>query len=1183
MPTQSLGKFERVLRVGEGRRLKRLREQAAYMGTLEPEFEALSDDELRGKTVEFRQRLENGETLEDLIFEAYAAVREAFRRTIGVRLFDVQLMGGIVLHEGDIAEMKTGEGKTFVAVQPLYLNGLAGRGVHLVTVNDYLAKRDAEWTRPVYEALGTTVGSIQNLMPFAERRIAYGCDVTYGTNSEFGFDYLRDNMAVSLDGVVQRSHSFAIVDEVDSILVDEARTPLIISGEPETAASTYYQFARVVKELEGAPATRKSAKGEDETELSGADFLYDEKFKTVSPAQVTIEKVERALGIDNLYDPRNVILVNHLIQSLKAQSLYKRDVDYVVQDGEVKIVDEFTGRIMEGRRWSEGLHQAIEAKEGVRIREENVTLATITLQNYFRLYEKLAGMTGTAKTEEKEFVEIYDLHVVEIPTNEPIARLDQNDFIFKTPDAKFAAVLEDIVERNEAGQPVLVGTIAVETSEYLSELLMRRGIEHNVLNAKEHEREGEIIKDAGQPGAVTIATNMAGRGVDIKLGDGVRELGGLYVLGTERHEARRIDNQLRGRSGRQGDPGETRFYLSGQDDLVRLFAGDRIYNIMNRFKIPDDQAMEAKILSNQIENAQKKVEEQNFVARKNVLKYDDVMNTQRMVIYEQRRRVLEGEDLSDEVKGWITETVEDAVRQLTDAEFAEDWDLEGIVTSMESLYGTDITVDELREEIDATDREALVEEFVEDALEAYADRERALGPELAREVERYVILQTVDQRWREHLETMDYLREGVHLRAFAQKDPLVEYRGEGHAMFEELGGTIRQEVVFTLFHVAVQVEEPALEPMQAPSGSLHYEHETSAGADVIAAAGAGGRRDRARRSTDAVRLVRAGACGERAQGHRAQRPVLVRQRQEVQEVPWRLTRLGSRIPPGGQSPPPGCADAAGGGMRRPRALSVRPVLSCGPRPRLPCQRRPRRARNLSRAASLGRLAVLVPLCLALSACLGLGEDNGPPPDPFEPDVVAARESASARADDALAEVVAALGGRVVGRASDDACYQGQNNYKVHEGYDHRCTLRRAAAVVFDGDFRRRIARFDRRLFGVGWGCYRTPCPETLSGNVEEYWDLRAAEYGSQRFPISSLPTTTYERGDQYLDVRYGGADGTGRFWLEDLHRRKRGGVFESYRRQVPLDVDRVLARAEGSDYVVGIAIETDYLEDTDFG
>jgi len=837
VPTQSFGKFERVLRLGEGRRLKRLREQAAYVGTLEPEFEALSDDELRGKTPEFRERLENGETLEDLIFEAYAAVREAFKRTIGVRLFDVQLMGGIALHEGDIAEMKTGEGKTFVAVQPLYLNALAGRGVHLVTVNDYLARRDAEWTRPVYEALGQTVGFIQNLMPFAERREAYACDVTYGTNSEFGFDYLRDNMAVSLDGVVQRSHSYAIVDEVDSILIDEARTPLIISGEPETAAATYYQFARVVKDLEGAPATRKGAKGEDETELSGADFLYDEKFKTVSPAQRTIEQVEHALGLENLYDPRNVILVNHLMQALKAQSLYKRDVDYVVQEGEVKIVDEFTGRIMEGRRWSEGLHQAIEAKEGVKIREENVTLATITLQNYFRLYEKLAGMTGTAKTEEKEFVEIYDLHVVEIPTNEPIARLDENDLIFKTPDAKFNAVLDDIVERHEAGQPVLVGTIAVETSEYLSELLKRKGIDHNVLNAKEHEREGEIIKDAGQRGAVTIATNMAGRGVDIKLGEGVLELGGLYVLGTERHEARRIDNQLRGRAGRQGDPGETRFYLSGQDDLVRLFAGDRIYNIMNRFKIPDDQPMEAKILSNQIENAQKKVEEQNFVSRKNVLKYDDVMNTQRMVIYEQRRRVLEGEDLSDEVRSWITETVEDAVRQLTDAEFSEDWDLDGIVASMQSLYGTDITVDELREEADVTDREALVEEFVDDALETYADREEALGAELAREVERYVILQTVDQRWREHLEAMDYLREGVHLRAFAQKDPLVEYRGEGHVMFEELGKTIRQEVVFTLFHVAVEVEQPALEPMQAHDGNLQYEHETSAGADVIAAAG----------------------------------------------------------------------------------------------------------------------------------------------------------------------------------------------------------------------------------------------------------------------------------------------------------------------------------------------------------
>src|ERR687898_631663 len=664
--SQQLGSFEKFLRVDEGRRLKQLKKQAEYITSLEPEFEALSDDELAAKTPEFRQRIENGEAPEDVLFEAYAAVREAFKRTMGIRLFDVQLMGGIVLHEGDIAEAKTGEGKTFVAVQPLYLNGLIGDGVHLVTVNDYLAKRDAEWTLPVYELLGSSVGFIQNLMPFTERREAYSRDVTYGTNSEFGFDYLRDNMAVSLDGVVQRSHSYAIVDEVDSILVDEARTPLIISGEPETAAETYYQFARVAKGLEGQPATRKTAKGLDETELSGADFLYDEKFKTVSPAQATIEKVERALGIDNLYDPRNVILVNHLMQALKAQSLYKRDVDYVVQEGEVKIVDEFTGRIMEGRRWSEGLHQAIEAKEGVRIREENVTLASITLQNYFRLYEKLAGMTGTAKTEEKEFVEIYNLHVVEIPTNVDVARQDKNDFIFRTKEGKFQAVIRDIKERNEKGQPVLLGTIAVETSEYLSQLLERQGIKHNVLNAKQHEREAEIIKDAGQLGAVTIATNMAGRGVDIKLGDGVREAGGLYVLGTERHEARRIDNQLRGRPGRQGDPGESRFYLSGQDDLVRLFAGDRITNIMERFKLPDDQPMEAGILSKQIENAQKKVEEQNFVARKNVLKYDDVMNTQRLVIYEQRRRVLEGEDLSEDVREWIRETVQIAVAQFTD-------------------------------------------------------------------------------------------------------------------------------------------------------------------------------------------------------------------------------------------------------------------------------------------------------------------------------------------------------------------------------------------------------------------------------------------------------------------------------------------------------------------------------------
>src|SRR5690242_18907625 len=691
---QQLGTFEKVLRFGEGRRLKRLAEQAAYVATLEPDFERLSDADLAAKTAEFKQRLENGEPLEDLLFEAYAAVREAAKRALGQRIFDVQVMGGIVLHEGDIAEMKTGEGKTLVATQPLYLNALLGQGVHLVTVNDYLAQRDAGWMGPVYERLGMRAAYIENMMPFDARTAAYAADITYGTNSEFGFDYLRDNMAVSLDGTVQRSHAFAIVDEVDSILIDEARTPLIISGEPETAAATYYQFARVVRDLDAAPATRKGAKGEDETELSGADYLYDEKFKTVSPAQSTIEKVERAMGIDNLYDPRNVILVNHLIQALKAESLYKRDIDYVIQDGEVKIVDEFTGRIMEGRRWSEGLHQAIEAKEGVKIQEENVTLATITLQNYFRLYDKLAGMTGTAKTEEKEFVEIYNLNVVEIPTNVPVVRDDKNDLIFRSKEGKFQAVIRDIEERHERGQPVLVGTIAVETSEYLAELLNRQGIPHNVLNAKEHAREAEIIKDAGQPHAVTIATNMAGRGVDIKLGEGVRELGGLYVLGTERHEARRIDNQLRGRSGRQGDPGESRFYLSGDDDLVRLFAGERIARIMDRFKIPEDQPMEASILSRQIENAQKKVEEQNFVARKNVLKYDDVMNSQRKVIYEQRRQVLEGQDMSEQVREWIDETIVATVDQFTQEEYAEEWDLEALVKAMAALYDTEVTVDE---------------------------------------------------------------------------------------------------------------------------------------------------------------------------------------------------------------------------------------------------------------------------------------------------------------------------------------------------------------------------------------------------------------------------------------------------------------------------------------------------------
>ncbi len=876
---QNLGSFEKVLRVGEGRRVKRLAQQAAYVKSLVPELESLTDEELSRKSAEFKQRVENGETLEEILFEAYAAVHEAFRRKLGISLFEVQAMGGIVLHEGDIAEMKTGEGKTFVATQALYLNALSGNNVHLVTTNDYLAKRDSEWTRPVYEALGATVGSIRNLMPFDERQAAYRCDITYGTNSEFGFDYLRDNMAVSLDGTSQRGHFYAIVDEVDSILIDEARTPLIISGEPEVAAQMYYDFARVVRSLEGAPYQPPSKI--DKREEPDVDYTYDEKFKTVSPLPRGIEKVERALSIENLYDPRNVQLVNHLSQALKAESLYHRDKEYVIQDGEVKIVDEFTGRIMEGRRWSEGLHQAVEAKEGVSIQEEHVTLATITLQNYFRLYERLAGMTGTAKTEEKEFTEIYGLHVVEVPTNQPVARGDHNDLIYRTQEGKFAAVLEDIAERHEVGQPVLVGSIAVETSEYLSELLTRRGIPHNVLNAKQHEREAETIAQAGRKHAVTIATNMAGRGVDIILGgntqyevrkqllgegyeegtdeyeeelrarvderrpqwqadhDEVLELGGLYVVGTERHEARRIDNQLRGRSGRQGDPGETRFYLSGQDDLVRLFAGDRIQNIMARFKVPEDQPMEASILSRQIEGAQKKVEEQNFVMRKNVLKYDDVMNLQRTVIYEQRRRVLEGDDLSEEVGQWINEIVERAVDTFQTEE-AEGWDLDQLCEAMHSLYGSDVGADELREDFSGRfDRQALIDDFSDDAHEAYKEKETQLGEELLRELERYVILQVVDTRWREHLENMDHLREGVHLRAMAQKDPLVEYTSEGHQMFEELSQAIREEVVFTLFHAELAPEDAdSLQATEAPAldGALAYSHEALAGADAISAA-----------------------------------------------------------------------------------------------------------------------------------------------------------------------------------------------------------------------------------------------------------------------------------------------------------------------------------------------------------
>ncbi len=819
--------FDKILRAGEGRTLKRMEQRVRDINALEPEFEALTDEQLAAKTIEFRERFDQGEDLDELLPEAFAAVREAAKRSVGMRPFDVQLIGGMVLHEGKIAEMKTGEGKTLVATLPLYLNALAGVNVHLVTVNDYLARRDAGWMGPIYQALGVSVGVIQNMMPDDERRAAYGSDITYGTNSEFGFDYLRDNMAPALEHTVQRGHWFAIVDEVDSILIDEARTPLIISGEPEQAAETYYAFARAVKNLE-----------------PGEDYEVDEKFHTASPTESGVDKVEKALNVDNLYAPENGQLVNHLLQAIKAKELYKRDDEYVVVDGEVKIVDEFTGRIMEGRRWSEGLHQAVEAKEGVRIQEENVTVATITIQNYFRMYEKLAGMTGTAATEAAEFHEIYGLEVVPIPTNVPVVRLDENDLIYKTAEEKFEAVADDIEERHKLGQPVLVGTISVEVSEYLSKILTRRGIDHEVLNAKNHEREAAIIEQAGQVGAVTIATNMAGRGVDIKLGEGVRELGGLYVLGTERHESRRIDNQLRGRSGRQGDPGETRFYLSAQDEVIRLFAGDRIFTILDKLGPSDGAPIEHGMLTKRIEGAQKKVEEFHFVNRKNVVKYDDVLNEQRKEVYARRQEILEGADIRDNVLEWTWDVIEAAVDAHAGG-YAEEWDWDGMWIALSSIYPIRIPQSEYQGA--STPRDELLEVIYNDAVEYYEQREQEWGEELARNLERWVTLQVTDTRWREHLDNMDYMRQGIGLRGYAQKDPLVEYRAEGQVMFDEMSGLIKQEVVRVLMHAEVEVEAATdgqggnvglLPPPPGPHGAYSYEHADAATLEALAA-GAG--------------------------------------------------------------------------------------------------------------------------------------------------------------------------------------------------------------------------------------------------------------------------------------------------------------------------------------------------------
>jgi preprotein translocase subunit SecA len=819
--------FNKLLRVGEGKRLKELQRIVVATNALADEAAALSDEGLRERYAELRTlvQAELGEqptkeqiqsVLLDFEAESYALTREAGARAMSMRHFDVQIIGGACLHRGWIAEMRTGEGKTLVATLPVCLNALAQQGMHLVTVNDYLARRDAEWMLPIYEMLGVSVGIIQAGMEPDIRRAQYAADVTYGTNSEFGFDYLRDNLAVELEHCVQRGHAYAVVDEVDSILIDEARTPLIISGQPEEAPETYYAFAKIAKSMRVPD-----------------DYEVDEKRKTVAPTEDGVHKFEQALGIENLYAPGNGQMVNHLVQSLKAESLFKRDIDYVVIDGEVKIVDEFTGRIMEGRRWSEGLHQAIEAKEGVRIEAENITVATVTIQNYFRMYDKLAGMTGTAATEANEFAEIYNLEVVSIPTNRASTRLDREDLIFKTKGEKFDAVAADIAERHTSGQPVLVGTIDIETSEHLSALLKRQGIPHDVLNAKEHEREGEIIVNAGQRGAVVIATNMAGRGVDIKLGEGVPDLGGLYVLGTERHESRRIDNQLRGRSGRQGDPGETRFYLSAEDEVVRLFAGDRIYNILDKLGPPEGEPIEHKLLSRQIEGAQRRVEEHNFEIRKNVLKYDDVLNKQREVVYEQRREVLEGADISDLVREWVDETVENVVELHTQGDSEQEWDIDGMLVGLRSVYPVSFTSADLGP-ADEIDPEALIDRVVADAATAYERKETVveqIDPELMRRAERFYLLQTIDTRWREHLDNMDYLRDGIHLRGLAQKDPVVEYRTEGHKMFGEMMTEVQQEVVAGLFQFVIEVDGPdgrsVIDPFQLEEDldSLVAQHE----------------------------------------------------------------------------------------------------------------------------------------------------------------------------------------------------------------------------------------------------------------------------------------------------------------------------------------------------------------------
>ena len=919
--------LDRALRMGEAKKFKTYEQRVERINAFEAELEHHTDGELREAADELRERARNGESLDDLLYECFALVREAGRRTMGMRHFDVQMIGGMVLHDGSIAEMKTGEGKTLTATLPVVLNSLAGRGVHLVTVNDYLARRDAMWMKPIYDMLGVSVGVLQNMQPAEEKLAAYAADVTYGTNSEFGFDYLRDNMAETIEGKFQHGgrpkpeegkspyHTYAIVDEVDNILIDEARTPLIISGAPEQAADLYAQFARLAPQLQPGKTPEGMDPRMKKDFVADFDYEFDEKHKTVSVTEKGVGKAERFLKIDHLYRAENGHLVNHLIQALKAESLYKRDVDYAVIDGEVKIIDEFTGRILEGRRWSEGLHQAVEAKERVRVQEENQTLATITLQNYFRMYDKLAGMTGTALTEATEFMKIYELPVVQVPTNRPMVRNDRNDQVYKTKDGKWSAVVREIEARNKNQQPVLVGTISVEVSELLSDRLKRKGIGHTVLNAKpEHaEREGETIAEAGAPGSVTIATNMAGRGVDIKLGgnpehltalemaklglkpgepdydehyaralpevergiesarETVLEAGGLFILGTERHESRRIDNQLRGRSGRQGDPGESRFFLSAQDDLVRLFAGERIYKILDRLGSTDDEGneepIEAGMLSKQIEKAQRKVEEQHFLMRKHTLEYDDVLNQQRDVIYTYRDEILEGRDMSDASREEVAGMIERLVEEYTAGDFVEDWDAEGLMRRMEEIFrpsAETLSIDARR-----MDRDVLTQHLQEEALAQYDLREQELGEELMRGLERFLLLQIIDQRWREHLYDMDYLREGIHLRGFAQIEPLVAYKNEAFELFRDLMNSIWGDFARLIFHVEVTIEgENGAAPPPPRRPSPRSSSSTGGGSVTYSGGGA----------PQGAMAMAAAAGAAAAEGYEEEAPPVIEQR-----------------------------------------------------------------------------------------------------------------------------------------------------------------------------------------------------------------------------------------------------------------------------------------------------------------